>query len=200
MPAVVSLESDVESTASIGTNGSVRTRIGRPVLKKLFYEIEHAGGIQVFDKGVKQALNVLLDKGDPVIYGFRGDKIRKRLTCKVYQWKKLPRDKYLLKLSKLGVQSAEALPKASIVKLVPKTPKTPIRTIPEEELVVDIPEEIVFPPDKHLTPRIDSAAIRQRLLDRKPSNDDDIRQELLHRKPSNVLPSSETFEATMKGV
>jgi hypothetical protein len=85
-PAIVSVESsDVESTASIGTNGSRRTSIAKPVLKQLFYDIEHSGGIQDFDKGLNQGLNILLDKGDPLIYGTRGDSTRRQLTCKVSQ-------------------------------------------------------------------------------------------------------------------
>ena len=198
VPAVVSLESDVESTASIGTNGSLRSKIAKPVLKQLFYDIEHAGGIHAYDKGVKQALNILLDKGDPVIFGFRGDKIRKRLTCKVSQWKKLSREKYLIKLLKLGVQPAESLPKGSIIPLVPKPPKHPV--IPEDETV---PDQIVFSPDQQQIPRghswrIDSDAIHQRLLDRNSENYERSKEA---EKDSNlnILPSSKTFEANMRG-
>jgi hypothetical protein len=145
IPAVVTLESDLE-LASIGTNSSRKTyeSIPKPILKQLFYDIEHAGGLHEFDKGVKQALNVLLDQGDPKIYGERGDPVRRRLTVKVSDWKKLTQTQYHKRLFKLGIQPAEVLLKSDIVSLAETNPKKTkkkqgaIRTIPEEL----IPDEI----------------------------------------------------------
>ena len=199
VPAVVSVESDVESTASIGTNGSVRSKIPPPVLKQLFYDIERAGGIQEFDKGVKQALNLLLDNGDPVIYGYRGDKVRKRLTNKVYQWKKLDREKYLSRLFKLRVQSAESLQKADIVKIVAKKSKKRPSVIPEEE-VAEIPDEIAFSPEER-QPRpfrqgffgfaTDSDKVRDQILAKAYTNNE--------ANIAKRIRPTEPVEATMKG-
>jgi hypothetical protein len=156
---VVTLESDLESTASIGTNSSRKTyeSIPKPILKQLFYDIEHAGGLHEFDKGVKQGLNVLLDKGDPGIYGERGDKVRRRLSVKVSDWKKLTRTQYHKRLFKLGIQPADTLLKSDIVSLKEKDPpkkkkkQGAIRPIPEDS----VPDEILAPvhaPDRVANP------------------------------------------------
>lgn len=139
IPAVVTLESDLESTASIVTNGSRKTyeTIPKPILKQLFYDIEHAGGLHEFDKGVKQGLAILLDQGEPEIYGVRGDGIRRRLTCKVSDWKKLTQKQYHRRLFKLGVQPADTLLVKDIVS-IEKKKQGAIRTIPEEV----VPDEI----------------------------------------------------------
>jgi hypothetical protein len=144
IPAVVSLDSDVESTASKGTDDSKSTKVPAPVVKQLLFDIEHAGGIQKFDRGIKQATKILLDNGDPVIYGFRGDSLRRTLTNKVYKWKKEPREKYLARLLRFDVRSAESLPKEAIVKLVAREPKKrrPRPPIINEEEAADIPDEI----------------------------------------------------------
>jgi hypothetical protein len=76
-----------------------------------------------------------------LIYGNRGDPIRKKLSNKVTQWKLLHREKYLGKLVKLGLQPAANLPKADIQKLVPKS--SPKRT-PGKKRVPSIPEEVSF--------------------------------------------------------
>lgn len=145
MPAVVSLESDVESTVSVGTNGTIKPRIPRQVLKQLFYDIEHAGGIQTFDKGLHQGLNILLDKGDPKIYGLRGDYIRKTLSNKVCKWKALPIEKYHHRLFKLQLQPAQILPKSNILRLEPKKQKK--RTVSGRTLEDSVPCEIAYEAD-----------------------------------------------------
>jgi hypothetical protein len=138
LPAVVSVDtSDVDSVASIGSSGSGRSNIPKHILKQLFHDVEHAGGIQSFDDGLKQAVNILLDRGDPAIYGLRGDPVRKRLSNKVTQWKQLPAEKYHRKLYKLGLSPAASLPPKDIRKLKPKekTPprhRSPVPSIPEE--------------------------------------------------------------------
>jgi hypothetical protein len=185
IPAVVSLESDVESTVSIGTNGTVRSKIPKPTLKQLFYDIEHAGGIQEFDKEVKQALNILLDSGDPVVYGFRGDKVRKRLTNKVYQWKKLSGEKYRNRLFKIHVQPAETLRKSDIVKIVAKTKKRKAAPV--------IPEEVAVIPDSPLPDERPPRPI-PRPIPRRPN------VEILRKDHENYeVPTLPTLTAIMRG-
>jgi hypothetical protein len=145
LPAVVSLETsasdiDIDSVASLSSTGSVRTALPKHILKKLFGDIERAGGIQEFDKGLSQALNILLDKGDPAIYGARGDRQRKRLSNKVTQWKNLPTAKYNRKLHQLGLSPAASLPPKTIQRLSPKE-KTPPKQR-QQRSVASIPEEI----------------------------------------------------------
>jgi hypothetical protein len=72
-------------------------------LKQLAQDIEQAGGIQNFDDHVSQALSILLDAGDPEIYGRRGSNTRRRLTQKVNKWKSLSPEQYSSVLQKLYV-------------------------------------------------------------------------------------------------
>jgi hypothetical protein len=163
LPAVVSLEtSDIESVVSLTSTGSVRTAIPKPILKKLFGDIERAGGIHEFDKGLNQGLNILLDKGDPSIYGHRGDPQRKRLSNKVTQWKNLKPEKYNRKLALLGLVPAASLPPKAIQRLKPKE-KTPpkkqrsVASIPEE-IGIESPE-VLAPPRFVVDPKVRDRAI-----------------------------------------
>lgn len=145
MPAVVSVEtSDIESVASLSSTGSVRTAIPRHILKKLFGDIEHAGGLHEFDNGLNQALNILLDRGDPAIYGARGEKQRKRLSNKVTQWKSLPKKQYHRRLYELGLTPAASIPPEQIRKLRAKEKTPPRKNKKKKREISAIPEEVEY--------------------------------------------------------
>ena len=172
LPAVVSVDSDAESTHSLTSNGTVRSKIPKHILKQLFYDIEHAGGIQDFDDGLNQALNILLDQGDPAIYGIRGDATRKRLSNKVTQWKSLSNQKYYKRLFGLGVVPAVHLGKNEIVRLKAKSPKkrSKVASIPEEVegVEVDSPSSLAYDPKRGWA--TDSDAVTQQILERARAN------------------------------
>jgi hypothetical protein len=107
---------------SVTTSSSSERGVAKRVCKQLAEDIERRGGIDCFDKGVKQGLNVLLDAGDSECYGERGSTLRRQITQKVARWKTLSPAKYASILYKLGVTPADARPKGEIEKLV-KTPK-----------------------------------------------------------------------------
>lgn len=81
------------------------TRKGKPkargvdplVRAQVAKDIEHFGGIQLFDKGIKQALDKILnnkDKYDQKLYG-RGTPGRRSIRNLVDDWKRYPNEVYL---------------------------------------------------------------------------------------------------------
>lgn len=191
LPAVVSVDSDIDSVASASSSGSFRTLIAKPVLKQLFYDIEHAGGIHEFDKGLHQALNILLDQGDPAIYGVRGDSTRKRLSNKVTQWKSLAPEKYLGRLVKLGLLPASQLPKVQIVRLKAKSPK-------KRSKVNSIPEEVAYDSPPVRPPFVLDPKDRARGI---ATNSEDVRDQILEQaQKKQKARQATTKESTMRGV
>ena len=95
-----------EVAASVATPSSVSTRPGESagvpqhVRKQLAYDIEEAGGIDLFDKGQTQALDHLLNNPDRAEeYSKRRGPLRRKIGNLVYsQWKLWPKEKYLWKV------------------------------------------------------------------------------------------------------
>jgi hypothetical protein len=109
--------SDSDGTSATTAKAKRGSGIPKRVLKQLANDIEEAGGIQSFDVGLNQGLNILLDAGDSECYGIRGAAIRRQITNKVAKWKRLSPSQYEKNLFKLQVQPASSRAKSSIVKL-----------------------------------------------------------------------------------
>ncbi|CAB9510991.1 unknown protein [Seminavis robusta] len=104
-------ESDTESRASNKSAGSSTTRDKLPswLEKQLAQDIEQYGLHSIgVGAGKKRTLKQILDQGDERHYGTKSAPIRRTLGQKIRRWKELSREKYLLKLSKLGVVPFEA--------------------------------------------------------------------------------------------
>jgi hypothetical protein len=118
----------VSSVGGESASSSSERGLAKRVCKQLAEDIERSGGIERFDKGVKQGLNVLLEAGDSECYGERGSKVRRQIAQKVARWKTLSPAKYASVLFKLGVTPADARPKGKIEKIAKypkkKAPKT----------------------------------------------------------------------------
>jgi hypothetical protein len=133
---------------SRSTSFASRSQFDAGTLKQLAEDIEYAGGIKEFDKGLTQGLNLLLDlrtyvvkegEADHNIYGERGSKLRERIRKKVAKWKSKSPEEYLLTLSKLGVLPASARKKENISKLVPGIAKIPKKVQIVEDIVDQAP-------------------------------------------------------------
>lgn len=104
-----SRESRVSGVSVGSSTTSLRERLPRWVEKKLAEDIEEYG-LKNVGPGAKKkkSLAAILNEGDPRAYGGPQSDFRAKLGQKVNKWKKLPRDKYLLKLAKLDVAPFEA--------------------------------------------------------------------------------------------
>lgn len=147
-----SVSSDGSFSDSSVVHSSRKPPIPGATLKQLAEDIERAGGIKNFDKGLKQGLNILLDyrtydEEDPECYGIRGSPLRNRISKKVAYWKKVPTEQYVKILGKLGVLPASHRSKDEVSQVTVSAKKpgrtrkqktTPVLDDPEIDTVTEV--------------------------------------------------------------
>lgn len=183
---------DSFSDSSVGES-SRKAPIPGATLKQLAEDIERAGGIKSFDKGLKQGLNILLDyrtydEDDPECYGERGSSLRGRIRKKVAYWKKLPSEHYVTTLGKLGVLPASHRSKEEVSQ-VTESAKKPGRSRKKNRDTTR-----VVPPEVVEVSEVDTEAEVNRLsaAGRSPLHPDLVPVSTQRKEKMNIIPTKVT--------